>query len=106
MAAIHFLNPAPLMWDFEHEPERSERRLRYQIGDTTPSGWAEELAAGERAINSSILIWPTSGTSSRACLGFPRSGPCAPAPLKRQAPVPRGWSGIYRPRGTTGSIIW
>jgi len=50
MAAIHFLNPAPLMWDFEHEPERSERRLRYQIGYTTPSACAEELAAGEADI--------------------------------------------------------
>jgi chorismate dehydratase len=50
MAAIHFLNPAPLMWDFEHEPERSERRLRYQIGYTTPSGCAAELAAGEADI--------------------------------------------------------
>jgi chorismate dehydratase len=50
MAAIHFLNPAPLMWDFEHEPERSERRLRYQIGYTTPSACAQELAAGEADI--------------------------------------------------------
>jgi chorismate dehydratase len=47
MAAIHFLNPAPLMWDFEHEPRRSDLRLRYQIGYTTPSGCAEELALGE-----------------------------------------------------------
>jgi chorismate dehydratase len=50
MAAIHFLNPAPLMWDFEHEPERSERRERYQIGYTTPSRCAAELAAGEADI--------------------------------------------------------
>ncbi|MGC2398700.1 MAG: menaquinone biosynthesis protein [Acidobacteriaceae bacterium] len=50
MAAIHFLNPAPLMWDFEHEPQRTERRLRYQIGYTTPSGCAAELAAGEADI--------------------------------------------------------
>jgi len=34
------------MWDFEHEPERSHLRERYQIGYTTPSGCAEELAAG------------------------------------------------------------
>jgi chorismate dehydratase len=47
MAAIHFLNPAPLMWDFEHEPQRSDLRLRYQIGYTTPSACAAELAAGE-----------------------------------------------------------
>ncbi len=38
------------MWDFEHEPERSELRLRYQIGYTTPSGCAAELAAGEADI--------------------------------------------------------
>jgi chorismate dehydratase len=47
MAAIHFLNPAPLMWDFEHEPRRSDLRERYQIGYTTPSRCARELAAGE-----------------------------------------------------------
>jgi chorismate dehydratase len=50
MAAIHFLNPAPLMWDFEHEPARSELRLRYQIAYTTPAGCAAELAAGEADI--------------------------------------------------------
>src|SRR3984957_14665011 len=50
MAAIHFLNPAPLMWDFEHEPERSSLRERYQIGYTTPSSCAAELAAGEADI--------------------------------------------------------
>jgi chorismate dehydratase len=50
MAAIHFLNPAPLMWDFEHEPRRSELRQRYQIGYTTPSGCAAELASGEADI--------------------------------------------------------
>ena len=50
MAAIHFLNPAPLMWDFEHEPRRSDLRLRYQIGYTTPSGCAAELASGEADI--------------------------------------------------------
>lgn len=50
MAAIHFLNPAPLMWDFEHEPVRSELRLRYQIGYTTPSNCAAELACGEADI--------------------------------------------------------
>ena len=35
------------MWDFEHEPERSRLRERYQIGYTTPAGCAAELAAGE-----------------------------------------------------------
>ena len=50
MAAIHFLNPAPLMWDFEHEPRRSDLRLRYQIGYTTPSACAAELASGDADI--------------------------------------------------------
>jgi chorismate dehydratase len=50
MAAIHFLNPAPLMWDFEHEPHRSDLRERYQIGYTTPSRCARELAAGDADI--------------------------------------------------------
>jgi chorismate dehydratase len=50
MAAIHFLNPAPLMWDFEHEPARSRMRERYQIGYTTPAGCAAELAAREADI--------------------------------------------------------
>jgi chorismate dehydratase len=50
MAAIHFLNPAPLMWDFEHEPVRSRLRERYQIGYTTPSQCAAELEAGEADI--------------------------------------------------------
>ncbi len=50
MAAIHFLNPAPLMWDFEHEPRRSDLRERYQIGYTTPSRCARELAAGDADI--------------------------------------------------------
>lgn len=50
MAAIHFLNPAPLMWDFEHEPERSCLREHYQIGYTTPARCGAELAAGEADI--------------------------------------------------------
>jgi chorismate dehydratase len=47
MAAIGFLNPAPLMWDFEHEPERGRLLDRYSIGYTTPAKCAAQLAAGE-----------------------------------------------------------
>ncbi len=56
------------MWDFEHEPERSYLREHYQIGYTTPSGCAAELAAGEadiglvpvaaHAITPSLLVVP------------------------------------------------
>jgi chorismate dehydratase len=47
MAAIDFLNPAPLMWDFEHEPERSRLLERYEISYTTPANCARQLTLGE-----------------------------------------------------------
>ncbi len=47
MAAIDFLNPAPLMWDFEHEPESSQLAERYPIARMTPAACAAALAMGE-----------------------------------------------------------
>ncbi|HLH34321.1 MAG TPA: menaquinone biosynthesis protein [Alloacidobacterium sp.] len=46
IAAINFLNPAPLMWDFEHEPGKSRLAERYSIHQTTPAGCADELVQG------------------------------------------------------------
>jgi chorismate dehydratase len=46
VAAIDFLNPAPLMWDFEHPPRDSELAQRYHIHYTQPSLCADELLAG------------------------------------------------------------
>ena len=46
IAAIDFLNPAPLMWDFEHPPLAAELARRYQIDRMTPAECAERLAAG------------------------------------------------------------
>ena len=46
IAAIGFLNPAPLMWDFEHPPLQSPLALRYQINRMTPSECAAKLASG------------------------------------------------------------
>lgn len=46
IAAINFLNPAPLMWDFEHEPGKSRLAERYSIHQTTPAGCADELIQG------------------------------------------------------------
>jgi chorismate dehydratase len=46
IAAIDFLNPAPLMWDFEHEPEQSRLAGRYSIHRTMPSECAVELQDG------------------------------------------------------------
>ena len=49
ISAISFLNTAPLMWDFEHEPTR-EIRENFEVDYTLPSRCAEALAAGEADI--------------------------------------------------------
>ena len=46
IAAIDFLNPAPLMWDFEHPPLRDPLALRYEIERMSPSECAARLALG------------------------------------------------------------
>ena len=46
IAAINFLNPAPLMWDFEHPPLSAPLALRYQVDRMSPSDCAAHLAAG------------------------------------------------------------
>jgi chorismate dehydratase len=46
VAAINFLNPAPLMWDLEHPPLASELTERYSLHYTKPALCAEELLAG------------------------------------------------------------
>lgn len=46
IAAIRFLNPAPLMWDFEHPPLAAELAQRYQINLMLPSQCADALASG------------------------------------------------------------
>jgi chorismate dehydratase len=46
IAAIDFLNPAPLMWDFEHEPRATELARRYSIISSTPSECAHYLRTG------------------------------------------------------------
>jgi chorismate dehydratase len=45
VAAINFLNPAPLMWDFEHPPLSDELAQRYTLHYTQPSLCADELLA-------------------------------------------------------------
>ena len=44
IAAIRFLNPAPLMWDFEHQPHKSELAARYRIEWMMPAACADRLA--------------------------------------------------------------
>jgi len=46
VAAIRFLNPAPLMWDFEHAPFKAKLADRYEIEWMLPSECADRLASG------------------------------------------------------------
>jgi len=50
IAAIGFLNPAPLMWDFEHPPLADSLAQRYSIDRMTPSECAARLADGRADI--------------------------------------------------------
>jgi chorismate dehydratase len=50
IAAINFLNPAPLMWDFEHPPLDTKLAQRYQIDPMSPSQCADRLASGHADI--------------------------------------------------------
>jgi chorismate dehydratase len=50
VAAIDFLNPAPLMWDFEHPPVSDKLVLRYQIDRMTPAECAVRLATRQADI--------------------------------------------------------
>jgi chorismate dehydratase len=44
IAAIRFLNPAPLMWDFDHEPQKNRLAARYRLDLMMPAECAERLA--------------------------------------------------------------
>ena len=46
VAAISFLNTVPLMYDFEHAPQREGLAERFDVHYTLPSLCAEELRAG------------------------------------------------------------
>ena len=46
VSAISFLNPAPLLYNFEHEPTATALRSRYLVHYTTPAQCAAELHAG------------------------------------------------------------
>ena len=65
IAAIRFLNPAPLMYSFEHEPGRSRLASRYSIEETTPAECAARLASARADIG---LIPVAAHTSSLAII--------------------------------------
>jgi len=50
IAAIDFLNPAPLMWDFEHAPAADRLAERYELRTMLPSACAQALSDGSADI--------------------------------------------------------
>lgn len=68
VAAIRFLNPAPLMWDFEYPPLNAALSSRYHVDWMLPSECADRLAEGTAdiglvpiaslAINPALRILP------------------------------------------------
>jgi chorismate dehydratase len=46
VAAISFLNPAPLLYNFEHEPTATDLRENYELNYTLPSACAAQLHDG------------------------------------------------------------
>jgi chorismate dehydratase len=46
VAAISFLNPAPLLYNFEHEPSATALRKHYEVNYTLPSACAAQLHEG------------------------------------------------------------
>ena len=50
IAAIQYLNPAPLMWDFEHDPEQERLAELYTIHSMLPAQCADALASGRADI--------------------------------------------------------
>ncbi len=66
VAAIDFLNPAPLMWDFHHPPLADTLAARYTLRLTAPSQCAADLLADRAdlglipiaALTSGLLVVP------------------------------------------------
>lgn len=78
VSAIRFLNPAPLMWSFEHEPDRSRLLERYALSSDTPAECSAKLASGEADIGlvpvaalpvtPSLAVIPGCTIASRDCV--------------------------------------
>ena len=50
VSAISYLNTAPLMWNFEHGPQKEQLRKRFRLDYTIPSRCAQMLAEGSADI--------------------------------------------------------
>ena len=71
ISAIRFLNPAPLMWDFEHAPEQSRLAERYVVHSTLPSQCADELTSKSSHVADIGLVPVTTYATARDLLVIP-----------------------------------
>src|SRR6202021_3998482 len=92
VAAINFLTPAPLMWDFEHPPHAAELAQRYTLHYTQPSLCADELLAARADLG---LIPIASLTPDLAIVPG-----CAIASLNKLSSIQL----IVKKRGETGAL--
>jgi len=104
IASISFVNPAPLMWDFEHEPRSSELLERYEIISSTPAECAQRLRSG----TADIGLVPVAAYAELPGVGIiPR---CAIASLDEVRSIllvvrhPDGVSGVKRVALDTASM--
>ena len=85
VAAIDFLNPAPLMWDFEHPPLNAELARRYRIDRMLPAECAARLADG----TADIGLIPIAALASH-------SRPAHPSRLHHRLKGPRSLALLVR----------
>jgi chorismate dehydratase len=76
VAAINFLNPAPLMWDFEHPPADAALAERYELHYTHPAQCADEILSGRAdlglipiaSLTEELAIVPGCAIASHDCV--------------------------------------
>ncbi len=64
VAAINFLNPAPLMWDFEHAPRARKLSEQYDLHYTAPAACAAELLCG----SADLGLIPVAALTPELCI--------------------------------------
>jgi chorismate dehydratase len=77
ISTINYLNPAPLLWDFEHEPRAAELAAHYEVNYTLPSRCAADLATG----NADVGLIPIAAYATTPGLAVVKG--CAIASLNR-----------------------
>ncbi|WP_419804100.1 menaquinone biosynthetic enzyme MqnA/MqnD family protein [Terriglobus sp.] len=94
VAAIDFLNPAPLLYNFEHSPMQERLAQRYDVRYTSPAQCAEQLRTGEADLGLvpiGAMPFLPGGAAVRGCT------------IASEAPV-RSIQLVLRPGCTLGSV--